>query len=231
VIDIAQRIITDPQVIRDLAGEVSEAIFSTSLREQLRLSLVSTIAQRLDSHGKATSALNEVREELTQRWRIAQGGEHGQPTPTKELVAIHQALNIEVRATEDLLSRTVKMAIDEFRAQKGTVGGGLDPLRFTGSAEALPIPAAVGPSDREAIRQLWGMFDKAIQERRTLTVEHSPSVPAGARPPLEETAADAVPRDRDAVLDTEPMSGELDGETDANDDHSLSALFPDGEPF
>lgn len=230
MLDIARRIVTDPQVIRDLAGEVSEAIFSTSLREQLRLALVSTLAQRLDAHGKATAALTEVREELTQRWRIAQGGRHGKPTPTKELVAVHQALVTEVRQTEDILAKTVKMAIEEFRSQKGDVaiGGGLDPLRFTGSAEALPIPAEVGPGDREAIRQLWGMFDKAIQAKRTLTAEHGGSRPAEGSRPLADAGADSLPA---LPPQTEPPEQDAENCTghsaeSSDDDNSDSAADP-----
>ena len=195
VLDLAQRIVTDPQVIRDLAGEVAEAIFSTSLRDQLRLALVSLLAQRLDSHGKATSALDEVRAELTARWRIAQGGLNGAPTPTKELVQIGQLLQQEVKQSEDLLSKTVKLAIDEFKNQQdgGAIGGGLHPDRFTGSGEALPIPASLTPGDREAIRTLYGMFDKAIVAKRTLNAEvvsSGPSVPADVLPATQPQAPD-----------------------------------------
>jgi hypothetical protein len=228
VLDIARRIVTDPQVIRDLAGEVSEAIFSTSLREQLRLALVSTLAQRLDAHGKATSALSEVREELTQRWRILQGGENGQPTPTKELVAIHQALTHEVGKTEDLLSKTVKMAIDEFRSQKGNVspGGGLDPLRFQGTGEALPIPASIGPQDREAMRQLYSLFDSAITQRRTLDAEVSGSRAAADLPAGDgQQPRELDPAVQDSAMDAEPTI--IDAGV-ANDEHSD---LSEDEPF
>jgi hypothetical protein len=228
VLDIAQRIVTDPQVIRDLAGEVSEAIFSTSLREQLRLALVSTIAQRLDAHGKASAALAEVRSELTERWRIAQGGQNGQPTPTKDLVSIHAALNVEIRQTEELLTKTVKMAVDEFRSQKGNVniGGGLDPLRFTGSAEALPIPPSVGPGDREAMRQLWGMFDKAIVANRTINAQHTSSAPAVAE---DEAVSAEVLTEQSAVVPKVAAADALPAETPAEPDDEHSDFDP--EPF
>ena len=171
VATLAERIVSDPQVIRELAGEVSEAIFGSSLRDALRLSLVSVLTERLKSHGEATAALNQVRGELSQPWRTKQGGMNGQPTSTKDLLGMATVLGMEVRQGEELLLKTVKLAMEEWRSHQGAgaIEGGL-PDRFSGSGEAIPIPATLSAGDRETCRTLWGMFDKAIEAKRVLTV-------------------------------------------------------------
>jgi hypothetical protein len=158
---IARRIIEDPEVIRSLADEVSETIFSSSLRERLRFALVGTIAR-----------LEEVRTELTQEWRVTQGGPNGGPTPTKDLVAIHASLAQEVAKGEELVLKAVKLAIDETKGREAAHAqdGLLDVGRFSGTAGRLPVPAELSSSERETIRTLMDMMRRAVEAKRALTI-------------------------------------------------------------
>lgn len=196
VMDIATRIVTDPSVIRDLAGEVAEAIFSSELRDRFRLGLVALVARRMEMHGKAAAALDAVRAELGQAWRLTRGGVNGKPTPTKELVAIGQLMAVEVKHGEELLLKTVKLCLEEHRTNKGIhmLDAGLL-NRYTGEGEVLPVPTDLTSSDRETIRTLMGMLDKAVTAKRALvvTAEHSPSTPRTAPPDAVGTLDDPLP--------------------------------------
>lgn len=224
VATIAQRIVEDPDVIREMAGEVAEAIFGSSLRDALRISLVSALSERLKAHGESLAALNAVRAELAQPWRMQQGGPNGTPTPTKDLLGMASVLGQEVKTGEELLLKTVKLAIEEWRSHKGAgaVEGGL-PDRFTGDGERLPIPATLSPQDRETMRTLWGMFDKAIDTRRVLTIDTT-ATPS----PTEEPSS---PSPLEAVMQATCQPGEAAPEPEGLDDSGCTPLVGDDEPF
>lgn len=228
---IANRIVSDPQVIRDLAGEVQEAIFSSSLRDQLRLSLVHLITERLRLHGDAAAAMQQINQELAQPWRTQQGGPNGSPTPTKDLVQMGTLLNQELKQGEELLLKTVKLAVEEWRSNKGagTLDGGLNPDRFTGNAEVLPVPASLTAQDRETIRTLWGMFDQAIDADRTLTTHAVP------QPPTDADSCNDDPLDLvDATLDlfaTEPAPVEEHSADEPVAPNAPTPLIDEDEPF
>lgn len=232
---IATRIVTDPAVIRDMAGEVAEAIFTTELRDRFRLGLCALIARRMEMHGKAAATLDAVRAELGQGWRLARGGPNGAPTPTKDLVAIGQLLATEVKHGEELLLKTVKLCLEEHRTNKGlaTLDGGLLD-RYTGEGEVLPVPSDLTASDRETVRTLMGMLDQAVTAKRSLIVdaEHTPvagMVPAvspASNPPAAEDAADPLP---DVPSPVEAPADVLCAEEDTPTRDPF-ALGPD-EPF
>ena len=172
---IAERIISDPAMIRDVANEVQEAIFSGPLRDRFRLGLTALISRRMEMHGKAAAALDAVRAELSADWRVTQGGANGGPTPTKDLVAIASVLGNEVKSGEELLVKAVKLCLEEYRSNKGlnTLDAGTL-ARYTGEGEVLPVPAELTATDRENMRTLWGMFDKAVSVGRTV-IDVTPS--------------------------------------------------------
>lgn len=223
VATIAERIVHDPDVIREMAGEVAEAIFGSSLRDALRISLVSVVSERLKAHGHAVNALNQVREELAQPWRTQQGGPNGTPTPTKDLLGMASVLNTEVKTGEELLLKTIKLAVEEWRSHKGAgaVEGGL-PDRFTGDGERLPVPAQLSAQDRETIRTLWGMFDKAVTTKRVMTID----VPAESR--TSSPDAGTVPAEPPSPP-AEPSSEVPPAE--GNGSFTPSSLRGDDEPF
>lgn len=231
VATIAERIVHDPNVIREMAGEVAEAIFGSSLRDALRISLVSVVSERLKAHGHAVATLNQVREELAQPWRTTQGGPNGEPTPTKDLLGMASVLNTEVKTGEELLLKTIKVAVEEWRSHKGAgaIEGGL-PDRFSGDGERLPVPAQLSAQDRETIRTLWGMFDRAVDARRTLTVpaQVTPSETPGMVPANESSTP---PSGSSLPLDapSEPEQVEIAPEGDAG--IAPTPLVGDDEPF
>jgi hypothetical protein len=207
-LNIAQRIIEDPDVIRSLADEVSEAIFSSSLRERLRFALVGTIARRLEAHGTAVARLDQVRAELTQDWRVHQGGPNGTPTPTKDLASIHNALAMEVKHGEELVLKAVKAAIDEAKGlddEKKGADGMLDAGRFTGTAPGLRIPAELSSGERETIRTLMGMLTKAVDGQRALTVA---AQVRDVMPPAAPVSGSSVPP-HDPVADAESEAASI----------------------
>lgn len=220
VATIAERIIHDPEVIREMAGEVAEAIFGSSLRDALRMSLVSVLSERLKAHGEATAALAQVRAELAAPWRVTQGGPNGQPTPTKDLLAMASVLGQEVKTGEDLLLKTVKLAIEEWRSHKGVaaIEGGL-PDRFSGDGEVLPVPATLTSSDRETIRTLWGMFDKAIDAKKDLVVDVTPRNGTSSADDSGRHHADGSDADPDDPQDSSP------------EDNGSTPLVGADEPF
>lgn len=224
ITSLAREIVSDPDVIRELAGEVSEAIFSTSLRDKLRLSLIALITKRLHAHGEACAALDNVRAALGERWRTTQGGPNGAPTPTKDLVAMASVLGGEVKSGEELLLKTVKLAIEEWRSHKGqaVLEGGLD--RYSGSAERLPVPDTLTAQDRETIRTLWGMFDRAVDRRRALTVDVTPT--AGSLPG-EVAVQDTAEHGGAEVQAVEPTPA---GSSESEECSLISRVEPD-EPF
>ena len=233
VASLADRIVHDPEVIRELAGEVSEAIFGSSLRDALRLSLVSVITERLRAHGEATAALAQVRKELSAEWRTTQGGPNGAPTPTKDLLGMASVLNQEVRSGEELLLKTVKLALEEQRTYKGSgmVEGGL-PDRFTGEGEHLPVPAELTSQDRETIRTLWGMFDRAVTAQRSLTVDVTPTStvrPAGDLSAKLKAPAESAEPTADASAGRPPA--EAAEPLLSPEDNGLIPLQAEDEPY
>lgn len=217
---MATRIVSDPRAIREMADEVQEAIFSGPLRDRFRLGLTALVARRLEMHGKAAAAMDAVRAELAEAWRLTRGGPNGAPTPTKDLVAIASVLGAEVKQGEELLIKTVKLCLEEWRTNKGlaTLDGGLLD-RYSGEGEVLPVPPELNAQDRETMRTLWGMFDKAITARRTVIDVQA----------VTSTTDDPLPSPTD-VHDSPGASPGPMVTPPAGEDFDPSALGPD-EPF
>jgi hypothetical protein len=169
--ELASHLVSEPQFIATLADEVSEAIFSGPLRDRLKLSLVSLLSSRMQSHGEASALLQKVRQELSAPWRLTQGGELGAATDTRELINMAMQMHTEVSRAEETLLKTIKLAIDESKGRDklDAARGGLAP--YTGDAEIIPIPADLSAEERETVRSLLSAL---TQGARLLTEPQTP---------------------------------------------------------
>jgi hypothetical protein len=158
---VAHELVSSPEFTYRMADEVAEAIFSGPFRDRLRTSLVTVLSARLEQHGKAVAALEKVRRELAQPWRLEQGGKDGGPTETGDLVAMGHLAVQDVRTAEELVLKAVKLAIDEAKGTEDKrAGHPLDGVRYTGKGEAIAVPAEIPAAQREIMRLL---MDKIIQ--------------------------------------------------------------------
>lgn len=201
---ITDELLADAGFVRRLADEVGGALFTGSVRHRLRVALVSMIHTRLAMHGEAVQLLDKARKEVSQPWRLEQGGPNGGPTDTKDLINVLHAALAEVKTSEDLLLRTVKTAIDESKQDKHdpTIQSDLD--RFTGEAERIPVPSGLTPSEREGIRNLMSMLERSVQVTRHIegTATVSPARDADEAP--ADSAADGSPPTTDTPTPEEP---------------------------
>jgi hypothetical protein len=183
---------------------VAATIFSSSLRDQLRLALCSTLSARLELHGRAVAHLAALREELAQPWRASDGGKDGDPTPTPHLVAMAGEAHHEVVKTEEALLRAIKLASEEARDQKQTLDGLGSRPAFTGEAEVIPVPPELSPGERETVRSLLGLLRQEMSARAELRREAACSVPALEATPTPDGEGPSSPRSGSPSLGTTP---------------------------
>lgn len=191
---VAHELVADPQFVARLADEVGSAIFEGALRDRLRTGLVAVLSTRLELHGKALAALEAVRKELAEPWRIAQGGEDHAPTPTRDLVAMGQLAALEVKRGEDLVLKAVKLALEEARTRTAAGQGEspLDASRFSGAAERAGV-ASLPAAERETVRLLLGQLRKGVEARKALVdAEGAKPVQAVVRDPAEAVSAEQL---------------------------------------
>ena len=163
---VAEALVTDPEFVGRMADSVAQTIFGSSLRNQLRLALCSTLSARMEIHAKAVAHLQAVREELAQPWRIKDGGKDGGPTPTPHLVGMAGEAHHEVTKTEEALLRAIRLASEEQRHTTAETNLHGRPA-FTGEAEVIPVPPSLSPGERETVRSLLGLLRKEMAARAT----------------------------------------------------------------
>jgi len=161
---LANHVRENPEYLAPIADDVSRAIISGPQRHLFSQGLCALIMSRLTMHANAVARLIAINQELQQPWRVSQGGQEGGPTPTKDLIALHAAANIEVGSAESLLLKAVKLAADEKKTEPGSARD-LNPLdRYRGDGELLPgNPEELPPSQREIVRQLMGALAKGAR--------------------------------------------------------------------
>lgn len=183
-LQVATSLATDPAFVARLADEVGQTIFGSSLRDQLRLALCSTLSARLELHGRAVANLQAVREELSQTWRITDGGKNGEPTPTPHLVAMAGEAHHEVVKTEEALLRAVRLAAEEQRHLAARESSLHTRPAFTGAAEVIPVPPSLSSGERETVRSLLALLRDEMRERAATRQQASPNTPRAEPFPL-----------------------------------------------
>ena len=192
---VAQEMVEDDAFVASLADEVGELIFSSSLRGKLRAGLMTALAGRLELHGKAMSNLEQVRQELSQPWRVQSGGKDGEPTPTPHLVAMAGELAMELKAAEDAFIKVTKLAIEESRTHQDRLEGLAGRPSFQGDGDPIPVPPELTPGERETVRGLLSVLHAEMQTRADLrqTVVVQGTVVPVQTPATVERAADEHP--------------------------------------
>jgi len=174
-----------------MADEVASYIIAGPLRDRLRQALLGLISARLELHGQAVARLDAVNRELGEEWRVAQGGEDGGPTPTKDLLGIAQQTLQEIRTGEDLVLKAVKLAIDEAKTPPAAVAAGSPLDAYSGQDEVIDVPASISPAERETVRNLLSALASGATARARMV-----------------DAEQAKPADVVSVSDQDSMSAE-----------------------
>lgn len=202
---VASALLGSSEFLAPLADEVAHLLATGPQRKQLLLALSSLIATRLDAHGRAVAAFEKVRAELTEPHRIERGEDGTGQASTKDLVAVGALLRAEVQQGEDLLLKVAKLTVEEGKnktaQQEASAGHTLS--RFTGDAEAIPIPAALSAGERETVRALLGVLARPT---RATTLD---AVALTSSRPIEVPAAD--PCTQTDVVGLPPTEGEGEG--------------------
>jgi hypothetical protein len=191
---VAAALLGSSEFIAPLADEVATLLSTGPQRKQLLLALSSLIATRLDAHGRAVSAFERVRTELTEPHRIERGENGVGVASTKDLVAVGALLRAEVAQGEDLLLKVAKLSVEEGKnksVQTEIAGRMLD--RFTGDAEAIPVPVALSAGERETVRALLGVLARPTRATTLDAVASRPSAPSVAHPPVVDAPAAPAP--------------------------------------
>lgn len=157
---VAAELMKSGEIARRITPEVEKQILA-KYRAGIAAAAMSMIQVRLSMHGKAVQLLDEARAQLSQKWRLEQGGEGGAPTPIPHLVSmVHTAL-AEVKTSEELTIKTLKIMVDE-QKNADTPANNFTTL----DAEAyktVPIPETLDSRQRENMRRLMTVWAKAIQ--------------------------------------------------------------------
>ena len=127
-------------------------------------------------------------------WRLQAGGRDGDPTPTPHLVGMAGEAHHEVVKAEEALMRTLKMAMDEAKANKDVLEA-YGRHAFVGHDDAIPVPPELPPGEREAVRTLLHMLKQEVQARAD---KAAVVVDVSTRP---------LPADDPAALPTSPPPG------------------------
>lgn len=191
---VADALLADQTFLHRLADDVGDLLFTTELRERLRLGLVQLLGKRLDLHAAAVANLERVRQELGQRWRVERGGKDGAPTPTPHLVMMAGEAHQEVTKSEEALLKAIKLAVEEQRSNKDLAQAQARPA-YSGEAEAIPVPPSLPAHERETIRTLFSLLKDEAAARREPAAPPTPSspeldpdvleAPAPVQPPAE----------------------------------------------
>ncbi len=185
-----------------VADEAGEALFTGAARDRIRASIAGILVARMEALGSAHAAFATIKSELAQPWRTKQGGKRGAPTETSDLVSMGHLLHAEIKSAEDLVTRAVKLALDEEKSRGELAGteGPLDAARFTGRHETLPVPEDMTAGEREAVRNLLTGFKSFIERRRAAgtpgTIDVTASAPGSApvlKPPVSGPQDSATP--------------------------------------
>lgn len=168
----------------ELSKDVERGIVTTELRPMLTASLVTIVAGRMEAHGRATETLAALQRELSQPWRREQGGAEGGVTETRDLVAMTQTAIADLKATDEVILKVLKLAVDEQREREKTHPAGDLAEKFQGTS-APPLPADLTPADRETMRGLALMLRKGLEARAKLreAAQAKPAEVLGSSPP------------------------------------------------
>jgi len=163
---MAQRLLDDPEFMRGLSDEVHECLFSGPMRHRLKMSLAAVMMARLEAHGKAMAAMEAVRSELAQPWRIAQGGKDGGPTKTEDLIGMMKVLTAESRQGEELFQKSARLFLEELRANP--LGAFAEEHRFSGREAVVQVPPTSTAAEREAVRNFIATVVDGVRDVRPL---------------------------------------------------------------
>ena len=170
---VAENIATDKVWLACIADEVGERMLTGPLRQRLTALLTTMLAQRARVQGEALAILNMSLGELKQEWRMTQGGRDGAPTDTDQLLRVVDRASKIVKESEDAVMRTMKLALDEQRTA-AEFADGAGPTLFTGDSDQLGVPKQLSSGDRETMRGLLSILQKAASaddaDRNTITV-------------------------------------------------------------
>jgi hypothetical protein len=95
--------------MRDITDEVASVLVNGPLRGMVRAGLTTLLQARMHELGTAQARMHAARVELASSWRIHQGGPLGSPTPTRDLVAIAQVLQADVKNAEEALLKIARL--------------------------------------------------------------------------------------------------------------------------
>jgi len=210
---IAERISEDKVWMATIADEVGERMLDGPLRHRLSILLTTMLAQRSEVHGRSLAMLNNALQELQQDWRAAQGGENGGPTDTETLLKMVERASRVVKESEEAVQRTMKLALEEQRAQ-AEFADSAGPTLYQGTGETLDMPAGLPAGDREAIRNLLGVIGKAANDHGTIDL--APSEPSPTPSPQGGSPALPEPKPDTGTLRDEPE--QHDGEEQRDDE-------------
>jgi hypothetical protein len=188
---VAERLLHDRVWLSCFSDEVGERMMNGPLRQRLSWLLTTMLAQRATVHGKALAMLSGALTELEEDWRVVQGGEDGGPTSTDELLRMVDRAGKLVKESEDAVQRTIKLALEEQRAESQWADAA-GPTLYRGDAEKLDMPTGVTTGDREVIRNLLSMIGKHAEQASTLDV--SPLGPERNTPPIANSPESATPQ-------------------------------------
>lgn len=165
---VAEGLVENDGFVAALSDEVGELIFTSSLRDRLRLALCGALSKRLELVGRAHAQLALVQEELAEPWRLDAGGKGHGPTPTRDLVGMAGELHHQVTKGEEALMKTVKLALEEGRTHKERLGFLAGRPAFQGSPEGgeiIDVPPELTSGERETVRGLLSMLKEEMGAR------------------------------------------------------------------
>ena len=227
VTEIAERLTDDRVWLACVSDEVGERMLSGPMQHRLSMLLTTMLAQRATVHGQAMAVLSSALTELHDDWRITQGGKGGGPTETDVLLRIVEKGAKLVKESEDAVTRTMKLALDEQR-QAAEYADALGPALYQGTGETLAMPAGMPAGDRETIRNLLSLVGKAANDAGTIdavatpvTAEDPPGEGAGGTP-LPPPAASAS----SSSTEEAPHQGTPSSEDPPSDDERSEAVDP-----
>lgn len=157
---VVAELVKSGELARRVSPEVEKQIL-TNYKTQVAAACMALVESRLKMHGKAVALLEDARSQLSEKWRLEQGGENGGPTPIPHLVSIVHSALAEMKTGEELLVKTLKLAIDE---QKSVEAAPPNFGKLTVDAlKTLPIPDALDSSQRENMRKLMDVFGRGLK--------------------------------------------------------------------
>lgn len=186
IAELAERLGHDKVWLDTLTDEVGERMLNGEMRHRLTAMCATMLMHRAQVHAGAMTVMSSALRELTEDWRVTQGGKDGAPTSTEELLRIVEKAGKVVRDSEEAVQRTMKLALDEQRTAS-EYADGIGPTLYQGKAEKLDLPAGLTPGDRETMRGLLGILGRATAEARTIDVGQVPAniAPSDVQPGVQ----------------------------------------------